>query len=122
MYKDNISSFEESLKTDKSFCIHYRNIQSFAIELFKVKSNLSNGIICDIFETRNSNYNLGSLADFKRARVNTSSFELNSLKYLATRIWDIVPYDIKSVENLNSVKKKIRNWEPKGCHCRLCKP
>ena len=36
-------------------------------------------------------------------------------------MWDIAPYDIKSVENLNSFKKKTRNLEPKGCHCRLCK-
>ena len=36
-------------------------------------------------------------------------------------MWDIVPYDIKSVGNLTSFKKKIRNWEPKACHCRLRK-
>ena len=47
-------------------------------------------------------------------------FGFNSLKYLATKIWDIVPYAIKSVQNLNSLNKKV-NWEPKGCHCRLCK-
>ena len=38
VYKYNISSFEELLKKDKSFCIHDRNIQSLAIELFKVKT------------------------------------------------------------------------------------
>ena len=42
-------------------------------------------------------------------------------KYLPTKIWDIVPYDIKSVGNLNSFQKKIRNWEAKGYQCRLCK-
>ena len=77
--------------------------------------------MCDIFETRNLDYNLRSQRDFIRTRVNTSSFGLSSLKYLATKIWDIVPYEIKSVGNINLFKKKIRNWEPKGCHCRLCK-
>ena len=45
VYKDNISSFEDLLKKDRSFTIHQRNIQSLAIELFKVKGNLSNNIM-----------------------------------------------------------------------------
>ena len=109
MYNHNISSFEELLKKDKSFCINHRNIQSLAIELFKVKSNLSCRIMCDIFKTRNLDYNLRSQRDFIRTRVNTSSFGLSSLKYLATKIWDIVPYEIKSVENLKLFKKKNKN-------------
>ena len=86
--------------------------------------------MCDIFETTNLDYNLRSQPDFIRPRVNTSSFGLSSLKYLATKIWDIVPYEIKLPGNLNLFKKKIRNWEPKGCHlkamqkisarCRIC--
>ena len=41
--------------------------------------------MCDIFETRNLDYNLRSQIDFIRTRVNTSSFGLSSLKYLATK-------------------------------------
>ena len=52
LHKDNVSSFEDLLKKDNSFCIHHRNIQFLAIELFKAKNNLSNAIMCDIFETR----------------------------------------------------------------------
>ena len=37
VYKDNYSSYVDLLLKDKSFTIHQRNIQSLAIELFKIK-------------------------------------------------------------------------------------
>ena len=77
--------------------------------------------MCDIFETRNLDYNIRSKRDFIKTRVNTSSFGLSFLKHLTTKIWDIVPYEIKLVGNINLFKKKTRNWELKGCHFRLCK-
>ena len=57
VYKDYISSFEDLLKRDKSVTVHHRNIQSLAIELFKVKQNLSNSMLCNIFQTRSISYN-----------------------------------------------------------------
>ena len=45
VHKENISSFKDLLKRNKFFSIHPRDIQSQAIELFKVKENLSNNII-----------------------------------------------------------------------------
>ena len=42
VYKDNINSLEDLLKSDKLLTINQRNIQSLAIKLFKVKGNLSN--------------------------------------------------------------------------------
>ena len=42
--------------------------------------------MCDIFETRYLNYNLSLQTDFIRTRANTSSFGLNSFKYLTTRM------------------------------------
>ena len=66
--------------------------------------------MCNVFQTRNVNYNLRSETDFIRTRVNTSTFGLNSLKYLAAKTWDFVLYDIKSVKIQILFKKKIINW------------
>ena len=48
VYKDNCSSYVDLLVKDKSLTTHQRNIQSLAVELFKVKRNLSNVIMCNI--------------------------------------------------------------------------
>ena len=40
---DTITSFEELLVKDKTFRIHHQNIQSLAIEMYKVVDNLPGG-------------------------------------------------------------------------------
>ena len=59
--RDSISSFHELLQKDNSFTIHHRNIQCLAIELYKIKENLSNGIMGSIFLPRLIKYILQTL-------------------------------------------------------------
>ena len=98
VYKDENSSFKEVLKKDNSFIIHCRNIQYLAI--FKVKEGLSNTIMNDILQTRTLPYNLRSQTDFVRSFVDTSRFGLNSLRYFASKEWNIVASDIKNASHL----------------------
>ena len=93
VYKDNYSSYVDLLAKGKSFSIHQRNIQSLAIELFKVKQNLSNVIMCNILKTRTLTNNLRSQTDFVRDCVNTRRHSLNSLNYFATKVWDMIPLE-----------------------------
>ena len=58
-----IALSKDLLTKDNSVGIYHRYIQSLAIELFKVKENLSN-TMSDIFPTRVLNYNLTSQTDF----------------------------------------------------------
>ena len=96
VFKDNISSFEDLIKKDRPFTIHQRNTQSLAIKLFKVKRNLSNNIIYGIFQTRKVNYNLRSQTDFASICVKTNKFILNLLRYFASKVWSVVPLQIKN--------------------------
>ena len=95
VYKDYNSSFNDSLKKDKSVCIHHRNIQSLPIELFKVKEYLSNTIMSDIFPALVLNYNLRSQTDFFKNTANATKFGLNSLRYFASSVWSMITIEIK---------------------------
>ena len=62
------------------------------------------------FENININYNLRSQMDFMQTSVNSSNFGTKLLGYLVTKEWDIVPYDTKSIKNLELFKKLKRKW------------
>ena len=57
VYRDYNSTFEELLIQDKSVCIHHRNIHQMAIEMYKVKNNLSLTLMNELFEYNNSGPN-----------------------------------------------------------------
>ena len=118
--KNNVLSFEELLELDESLKNHHKNIQSLAIELFKIKNNLSVTIMNDIFQPRAVSYNLRSQIDFTRPNVNSEHFGISSLRYMAPKVWDMVPNDMKNVNDIETFKNNIRKWKPVNCHCKLC--
>ena len=70
----------------------------------------------DTFNLRNIDYNLRSQTDFKQGPVNTVNYGLKSLRYLAPKIWDIIPLEIR-----NEFITNIKSWIPKHCPCTLCR-
>ena len=81
-------------------------ISSLAVELFKVKENLSNTIMSDILHNRVLNYNLKSQTDFFRNTVNTTKSGLNSLRYFASKVWSMIPIEIKDSSTVKVFKIK----------------
>ena len=120
VYRDYNSSFKDLLKKDNSVCIHHRNIQSLAVELVKVKENLSNTTMSDIFLTTVLNYSLRSQTDFFRNTINTTKFGLNSLRYFSSKVCSMVPIEIKNPLTVEMFKSKIRKWGPNDCDCKFC--
>ena len=119
VYRDSISSFHELLQKDRFFTIHHIN-QSLAIELYRIKENLSNEM-SGIFPTRLIKHNLQTQSDFHRNFVNSNKYGLNSIRFFASKVWQMVPMEIKNLKSLGDVRGQIRRWEPDGCDCKLCK-
>ena len=74
----------------------------------------------DIFSTRVLNYNLRSRTGFFRNTVNTTKFGLNSLRYFASKVWSMIPIEIKNSLTIEMFKSKINKWEPSECDSKRC--
>ena len=97
IYSDKSSTFEELLEKDGSVTVHIRNIQKLAIEMFRVFKNLSSPIISGLFEVRENNYNLRNHSYFLIPTVKTVYHGSESIKNLGSRIWNLVPDNLKQL-------------------------
>ena len=102
VYNDSHLTFEELLSKDNSFTIHHMNLQKLVTEMYKIEN------------LRNKN-------NFKSSNVHTVYYGTETISYRGPKTWELVPEYIRLSKTLGVFKTKIRQWEPKGCTCRLCK-
>ena len=121
VYDDYTSSFNDLLKKDNSISIHHRNIHFVAIEMFKVKNDLSPSFMKDIFDQKTGR-STRSGNTFVRQKANTVYKGDNSLRIYGPIVWDnMLPKKLKDCSSLSEFKNAIKSWIPENCHCRLCK-
>ena len=115
VYKNKTLSFSELLEKDQSFSIHERNLQKLAIEMYKVKHNLSPKPFQDLFCLKSKGNE-----DFVIPKVNTEKRGKESIRYRGPKTWSLVPKEIRDSESLSIFRNKIKQWKPVGCTCKLC--
>ena len=108
------------LNLDKTHCIHNRNLQKLAVEMFKVSKKLVPAPIQELFPIYDNIYNLRSQRCWQ-SHVRTVGFGTESFTYRGQKTWHLLPESIRKSETLIEFKAKIKHWTPVGCTCRLCK-
>ena len=121
VYNDNISSFEQLLELSGSIKIPHRNLQLLAIEIFKALNSLSSPLMSDLFQVKDIRYNLRKGKTLISNNIKTTSYGIDSISYLAPKIWDLIPEEIQNCKSLQNFKANIRLWVPDKCPCNLCK-
>ena len=107
VYNDFSSSFPELLQKDKSVTVHHCNLQTLAYETFNVKNNIAPEILTEIFSQKESNYSRNSKA-LQGSSIKTIIYGQETISCLGSKIWDILPTELKKIVSPTLVKKKIR--------------
>ena len=90
----------------------HRNIQTL--------NHLNPPFMQSIFELRSSNYSLRNANNLAHLRPNQTTFGSKSLKCIGPQIWNGLPSELKSAENLKSFKVLIKKWDGPNCKCSAC--
>ena len=89
--------------------------------MYKMKHNLLESCLKDLFSAVNGNYNLRAQPDFGVSGINTVFYGANSIRYLGSVIWNSLPNDLRNICEFDLFKMTIGRWKLFDCLCRLCK-
>ena len=122
LYNNKKSSFHDLLEKDSSVSIHHRNLRALATEMYKIYNGMTPEIVTECFPLRSQGqYNLRSQSDFTLPIIRTVNYEIESIRYLGSKILESIPANIKQVEIIERFKSGIKKWKPECCLCRLWK-
>ena len=74
-----------------------------------------------LFKLKETKYSFRNETALVSSNKKTMNYGINSASHLATKIWDLVPEEIKNSKSSNIFRQKIKIWIPQKCPCTLCK-
>ena len=92
----------------------------FDVAMLKVDKGLAPTIINDLFPLKETNnYNLRRKLFFKIPRNETVRNGFESISYLGSKIWEMLPSEMQECETLFEWKSKVKSWNPINWPCNL---
>ena len=123
LYDDYESSYNELLEKSGRPDMNLSRQRTLCIEIYKTLNDLNPSFMKNIFKERETNrlvrekYKLNLTVP----KSNQFTFGTMSLKSYGPKIWNSLPYHIKSSESLTSFKNIIKKWNGINCECQVCK-
>ena len=122
VYQDYATSYKGLLKKDNSVTFHHRNIHQVAIEMYKVRHDLSPPFIKELFTHIGNSMGTRSGDNFERPHVDSVKKGDRSLRSFGPIVWNtMLPEEVKRCSSLAQFKDSIKSWTPDNCPCELCK-
>ena len=122
IYSYKKSSFDELPNKDGTVSINHQNILKVGMEMFKVVKDGNPELVNEIFRVSNVRfYELLQRTLIHISLINTVVSVAETIKFFRPKIWDLIPNEIKCLENLKDLKATITNGNQNHVHVEFAK-
>ena len=111
VYKDERLNFQEMLDRDNSITIHHKNLQRLAIEMYKVKNQISPLPMQKLFTKKDHQHDLRFKSTWEIGNIRTVKCGSETIRNLGPKTWELVPNEIKESASLALFKSKVKKME-----------
>ena len=110
LYDNYGSSYESILKIAGKSTVNVNRLRSLCIEIFKTLNNINPAFMNEVFELRKTNSAVRNQykLNLEVPIINQVTFGTKSIRYLGPKIWNSLPFHIKSSESLTTFKRIIK--------------
>ena len=75
----------------------------------------------ELFTLRHQNQYFRNWTYFDASKVRTINHGSESVRYLGSKIWEIISAYTKEPDTIDKFKIAIKKWRPESCPCSLCR-
>ena len=113
MLNEYESFYEDLLKKSENPSMNRKRIRSLCIENYKTINNLDAEFMKIFFKLCKTNR-------AQREQSNQVFFGTKNLRIQGPRVWNALPFNIKSKENLQVFRYVIKSWSGSKCSYNIC--
>ena len=120
---NDYSTYDENL-LEKAGNVKMRvdRLRNLCVEIYKIINKLNPEFMNNIFKVKENKrlvreqYKL----NLETPKWNQVTFGAKSLKVYGPKVWNSLPFHIKTSKNLIQFKSLIKNWNGNSCSCTVC--
>ena len=120
LYSDHSSSYTELLEEYGAGTLELNRLRVTCTEIYKTLNGIAPSHMQNLFVMNQSQYSSRQPLNLHLLRVNQTTYGLNSFRYAEVKLWNSLPEDIKSSENLTTFKQLVKTWNGITSRCNLC--
>ena len=112
VYKDRDCSYEDLLKRGHFLSLSKSRYRFLAIEVFKCVKGLNPQYMNNFFKIKSIPYGFRDSTILEQPEFNTKTYGYRSFRYVGAKLWNVLPLNLKNIDNLDIFKREISTW----CH------